>query len=305
MTDTFFFIKIILQRKKLYGWCLAVFSLSFVFAVIAVWPSSFGLVPSYWNSFISAWASLFASLFTGFVVATVVDAILLEKGLGPIAKLWPMVDHLVRNPPRTLSVTVAALPLEAPSGRKAPGSGEAMALSGAVRALSELGVDKSKIDLSYAKDNGEEDWKKFVDMPVDRLVLGGPIHCKVTEKLLSNIGSLRFHEVDDQWGIYLGGENLTSDARKGEVDYGLIVWHQMLHGTENFWWILLAGLGTHGVIAAGEAITNRQYAQQILERLQRVKSDFSNVAVLVRCACRSEFIVNSIEITRVEKLELP
>ncbi len=298
------FICIILQGKKLYKWALGLTFLLFLFAFIAVTPSSFGLVSSDLNSSISAWASLFASLFAGFVVATIVDAILLEKELGPIAKLWPMVDDLVASPRRILSVTVAALPLALPE-RQAPGSGEAMALSGAVRALSELGVDKSKIDLSYAKDNGEEDWKKFVDMPVDRLVLGGPIHCKVTEKLLSNIGSLRFHEVDDQWGIYLGGENLTSDARKGEVDYGLIVWHQMLHGTENFWWILLAGLGTHGVIAAGEAITNRQYAQQILERLQRVKSDFSNVAVLVRCACRSEFIVNSIEITRVEKLELP
>jgi len=245
------------------------------------------------------WASLFASVIAGFLVVTFVDAISLERDLGPIKKAWPMVDNLTNHPQRSLKITVAALPVaQGGGGQKAPGSGEAMALSGSVRVLAELGVLKSQIKLSYAQENGERDWEDFLANQSDRLILGGPVYCKVTNNFLNQLGPLSFREVNNGWRIFHKSDDITTDAIENQVDYGLIAWHRHSFDGGSVWWILLAGLGTHGVIAAGEVATSRRYAEQILES---VKGDFSNVAVLVRCSCVNEFIVDSLEVTKVVK----
>lgn len=302
MRETWSYFWEVLRRKKPYKWFLLLFLVGFLISFVFVTPSSYGWIPSDLNASISTWASLFASLFAGLLVIVFVEAISLEKELGPMKKLLPFVNHLIESPDRKLKITVAAMTVLSNTGdKKAPGSGEAMAISNIVRLLMELGMSKDQINLSYARDTTGKDWEEFVADPNDRIVLGGPVFCKVTNEFLREKTNdlLKFRLVnDDQWGIVFRDEDLTSDVG-AEIDYGLILWYKVC---ESHWWIFLAGCGTHGVIAAGEAITTKNYVEEILRKaevLGEANDDFSNLAVLVRCTSRTLFVVADLEVKKV------
>lgn len=300
MREANFFFRQVLQERPLYKRVLWSSSLLFLISFICVTPSSYGWVPSDWNAAISTWASLFASLFAGILVVAIVDAILLEKELGPMKEAWPLINHLVENPDRKLKITVAAIPVQGDADRNAPGSGEAMAMSHTMRLLMELGMRKAQIDsLLYASDE-EKDWKEFETELSDRIVLGGPRYCEVTKVFLREKTNnlLQFIQVDDdQWKIYFQEEDLTSDVGE-KIDYGLILWYKK----DEHWWIFLAGCGTQGVIAAGEAITTKKHVKEILRKAKvpgEANVNFSNLAVLVRCTSRALFVVEDLEVKKV------
>lgn len=293
------FFRKVLWERPLYKKALWSSSVLFLILFICVTPSSYGWVPSDWNAAISTWASLFASLFAGTLVIAFVEAINLEKELGSMKELLPFINHLIESPDRKLKITVAAMTVLSNTGhKKAPGSGEAMAISNIVRLFTELRMSKAQIDLSYAEDNGEKDWKIFQETPIDRMVLGGPKYCEVTKVFLREKTALQFEKVDDdQWKIVFQREEFRNDVNEG-IDYGLILWYK----EDDHWWIFLAGCGTHGVIAAGEAITTKKHVEKILREAkdpEKANDDFSNLAVLVRCTSRTLFVVKDLEVKKV------